>query len=554
MSEILDDILDECNQELPQFNKYLLTDFRQDQINGCISFMEMTFEESTRLFQGRVKFKGTRILSPEERINLTLSNPRITPVVEIAPTELQLVEFLFTCDDTTFAIPLYMPYLKDDCMVINGSQYYIQFALTDRVFYHISKDNGLGIKVLRAHLRFWRNMKYQFASVTGTRYSDQVIVVKAHLRSHKYTSDDIRTSLLLYPLAMLGWTNTLQRYGIQHHQITFVGYVNKEDTLHEYFQIRKATDDQEGLYVKIDKQILSTNPDEHTRVQMRVITALLYVLQYFVRNASTIYQDNVQLRKYLTNDTDMTVWRVILGSTIYGINYSSEPQICSYAEQHLDSLISYLDPHTKLKLRDIGVHVNDIYELLDYIFINMDSHVVNYTPADLSEKRINIIDLLCGTIVRRLFTKVYSFTNNNRKNRVSTPKEVESLYRIGQKSFTQLHQAGSVVAINPARYHDNYLLTVGGRKVRTTHSATSGKSGDLSGAKTKQQVNHLSSPGHRFHPSWMYVESCLIVSHTNPDVAGNINFFLDIDDKGNVLVADYAKQYQEQMLPYCITK
>lgn len=554
MTEILDDILDECNNRLPQFNKYLLNDFRKDQINGCISFMEMTFEEATRLFQGRVKFKGTRVLTPEERIQLTLSNPRFTPVVEIAPTELQLVEFLFTYDDNQFSIPLYMPYLKDNCMMINGSQYYLQFALTDRVFYHISKDNGLGIKVLRAHLRFWRNLKYPFASVTGTRYADQVLVVKAHLRSHKYTSEDIRTSLLLYPLSMVGWTNTLTRYGIRHDQITFTGYANKEDTTHEYFQIRKATDEDEGLYVKIDKQILSANPDESTRLQMRVITALLYVLQYFVKNATTMYQDNVQLRKYLTNDNDTTVWQVILGSTIYGINYSSETQICSYAEQHLDSLTTYLDPHTKLKLRDIGVFVKDIHELIDYIFINMDSHVVNYTPADLSEKRINIIDLLCGTIVRRIFTKVYSFTNNNRKNRVSTTREVESLFRIGIKSFTQLHQAGSVVAINPAKYNDNYLLIVGGRKVRTTHSATGGKSGDLAGAKTKQQVNHLSSPSHRFHPSWMYVESCLIVSHTNPDVAGNINYFLDIDTKGNVQIADYAKEYQDQMLPYCITK
>lgn len=554
MTEILDDILDECNTQLPQFNRYLLNDFRNDQIKSCISFMEMTFEEATRLFQGRVKFKGTRLLTPEERIGLTLNNPRFTPVVEIAPTELAMVEFIFTYDDTQFSIPLYMPYLKDDCMVINGSQYYLQFALTDRVFYHISKDNGLGIKVLRAHLRFWRNLKYQFASVTGTRYSDQVIIVKAHLRSHKYTSDDIRTSLLLYPLSMLGWTKTLERYGIRADQITFTGYANKEDATCEYFQIRKATDLSEGLYVKIDKQILSTNPDENTRVQMRVVTALLYVLQYFVKCVNTMYQDNVQLRKYLMSDNDTTVWQVILGSTIYGINYSSETQICSYAEQHLDSLMTYLDPHTKLKLKDIGVRINDIHELIDYIFINMDSHVVNYTPADLSEKRINIIDLLFGHIVRRIFTKVYGFTNNNRKNRVSTAREIEHLFRIGPKSFTQLHQAGSVVAINPARYNDNYLLTVGGRKVRTTHSATGSKSGDLAGGKTKQQMNHLSSPSHRFHPSWMYVESCLIVSHTNPDVAGNINYFLDIDDKGNVLIADYAKEYQDQMLPYCITK
>lgn len=554
MSEVLDSILDECNQQLPQFNRYLLKDFRESQINHCIEFMKMTFEEATRLFQGKVQFRGAKILSPEERINVTLNNPRFTPTVEIAPTELMLVEFQFLYENSPFNVHLYMPYLKDDAMVINGAKYFVQFPLTDRIFYHISKDNGLGIKVLRAHLRFWRNLRHQFVSMSGVRYGDNVIIVKAHLRNHKYALDDIKTALLLYPLSMLGWTNTLNRYGIQSHQIQFTGFWNKEDDEFEYFLIRKAEEGKEGLYVKVHKSILSTNPDESNRIQMRVVTALLYVLQYFVRCPSTMYQNNVELRKYLVSDTDTTVWQVILGKTIYGIHYSSETQVCSHAEQHLDSLKTYLDPHTKMKLREIGVYCDNIHELLDYVFINMDSHVVNYTPADLFDKRINIHDLLFGNIVRRIFTKVYGYTNNNRKNRVSTVREVDSLFRIGLKSFTQLHQSGSVVAINPATYHDNYLITVGGRKVRTTHSSSGLKSGELGGTKTKQQANHLSSPAHRFHSSWMYVEACLVVSHTNPDIAGLINHFLVIDTKGNVVVTRYAQEFHEQIAKWLVTK
>lgn len=544
----------ECNSRLPQFNRYLLKEFREEQIRRCISFTEMAFEEATRLFHGRVRYEGSRVLSPEDRIQLTLNNPRNrAPSVEIAPTELMLVSFDFRYDGTPFSIPLYMPYLKDDCMVINGSQYYIQFALTDRAFYHISKENGLGIKVLRAHLRFWRNQKHNFTSVNGIRYADQVVIVKIHQRVYKHTTDDLKTALLLYPLSMMGWKATLNRYGIDERQIQFVGHVNREDVDNEYFQIRKATDSQEGLFVKIDKAILATNPDETNRVQMRVVTSLMYILQYFTKAPTTMYQNNVELRSLLTSENDFTVWQAILGRAIYGINYG-ESQGCGHAVQHLDSLMTYLDPHTKIKLSEIGVDCRDIHDLIDYVFINMDSHVVNYTPADLSDKRINIIDLLVGTVVRRLFVRIYSFTNNNRKNRTSTPQEVESLFRVGMKSFTQLQHAGSVVAVNPSRYNDNYLLAVGARKVRTTHSSTGGKSGDFGAARTKQQVNHLSSPDHIFHPSWLYVESCLVVSHTNPDSAGSINYFLPIDTKGNVIVADYAKEYRDQMLPFCITK
>lgn len=554
MREVLDDILDECNLQLPQFNSFLLKDFREQQINKCTDFMKMTFEEVTRLFQGKVQFKGARILSPEERIAVTINNPRYPTAVEISQTELMLVEFLFQYEQSPFSVHLYMPYIKDDCMLINGTKYFVQFPLTDRIFYHISKDNGLGIKVLRAHLRFWRNLRHQFSSMAGNRYGDNVIIVKIHLRNHKYTLDDIKTALLLYPLCMLGWTETLRRYGIHSDEIQFTGVWNKEDYDYDYFQVRKPEGDKEGLYMKVHKRILSANPDESIRVQMRVVTSLLYVLQYFVRCPSTMYQDNVELRRYLTSDTDTTVWKVILGKTSYGIHYASEIQVCGHAEQHLDSLKTYLDPHTKMKLREIGVYCDNIHELLDYVFINMDSHVVNYTPADLFNKRINIHDLLSNPVVRRIFTKVYGFTNNNRKNRVTTVKDIENNFKIGSKAFTQLHQAGAAVAINPATYNDNYLLTIGARKVRTTHSSTGVKSNEIGGAKTKQQTNHLTSPAHRFHSSWMYVEACLVVSHTNPDIAGLINHFLDIDTKGNVIVSDYAQEYHEQIAKWLITK
>lgn len=549
---MLDDILEEVNECLPQFNSHLLRDFKESQINNTIEFMKMTFTEATRLFNGKVQFKGVKILSPEDRISITLNNPRFTSTVEITQTDLMLVEFTFTYENSLFHIPLFMPYMKDDAIMINGSKYYIIFALTDRIFYHISKDNGLGIKVLRAHLRFWRNLRHTFTSLNGTRYGDHVIIVKSHLRNHKYTAEDIKTALILYPLAMHGWSSTLNRYGLTVNQLQFTNIWNKEDTTFEYFQIRKPENDKVGLYLKVDKSVLSSNPDAEMKIQMRVITGLMYVLQYFVRCPQTIYQDNKELVKYLSSDTDKTVWQVILGKTFYGINYSSETQVCSHAEQHLDSLQTYLDPNTKRDLQEVGVYCENISDLLDYFFVNMDQHIVNYTPANLYEKRINIVDLLFGPIVRRIFTKVYEYTNNNKSNRTSTIKEITSLFSIGSKAFTQLNSCTSVVAGNPAQYNDNYLLTVGMRKMRTTHSSTSAARGR--GGASKQQTNHLSSAAHRYHDSWTVVESVMVVSHTHPDDAGAINPFCEIDHKGNIQIPDYAQDFGNIMQPYLITK
>lgn len=555
MVDIWSNILEKTAEQLPPFNDYLLKDFKQDQINRCPSFMEMTFNEATRLFPGNVKFVGSRILTPEERINHTLNNPKYNMSVEIAQTEMSLMEFKFLYENNPFNIYLYMPYLKDNAMTINGSKYYLQFALTDRVFYHIQRENGLGIKVLRAHLRFWRNLRYQYCSMSGIRYADHVLVVKAHLREHRCTSEDIKSALILYSLSLVGFDATLSKYGVNPAHIRFVESWDQTDTEFEYFMVRKADDDNPGLYAKVHKSILSTNPNSELKTSMRVITALMYVVQYFVRCTSTIYTNNTELIKYLMSPTDFSVWQVILGKTIYGINYASETQVCAHAEQHLESLLTYLDPHTKSELADVGCYCENIYDLLDYVFINMDVHVLNHTPANVAEKRLNTIGLLCGNLVRKLFVKVYGYTNNCKKSRVIVQREVEALFRIGVKAFAQIHTAGPVVAINPANYNDNYLLAVGARKMRATHSAAGSRSSDLSGSKGgKTSANHLSSPEHRFHSSWMYVESCLTVSHQHPDAAGNINVFCEIDQNGNILVPDYGEDFHTVMTPYLITK
>ena len=141
----------------------------------------MTFIEAAKLFEGEIKFKDYRILRPDERIHEMLDNPKYAPTIDITQTELMLVEFRFEVNKQIFSTLIYLPYLYNDAIIINGSKYYVQFALTDKVFYHISRENGLGIKVLRAHLRFWRNYRHRFQSVSGHQYSDNILIVKIHM-------------------------------------------------------------------------------------------------------------------------------------------------------------------------------------------------------------------------------------------------------------------------------------------------------------------------------------------------------------------------------------
>ena len=554
MANCWDLIIDNASKELPPFNEYLLKDYRREQIDKCISFMAMTFQEAIRLFDGEIVYRGMKILTPEERLKATLFNPKYTTsTVEVTQTELMLVEFQFEYQKEIFKTQLYLPYFVDNAIIINGAKYYIQFALTDSVFYHIVKENGIGIKVLRAHLRFWRNLRHSFVSTSGTRYTDHIIVVKAHMKPYKYTAEDVKSALVLYPLSKFGWNYTLQQYGIRNDQLSFSTNHDPNDPTYDYFEIR------EKLYLKVDKTLISTNPTIDMKIKMNVVSSIHYVLQYFTRWEATIFSNNEELIHHLTNEPNNVPWKVILGKSIYGIDYPNEIQVCGHAEQHLESLDSYLDNYTKNKLREIAVKCDTIYDLLDHVFLHMDEYVVNYSPANLYEKRVNVLDLLLGNIVRNIFHKVYKKTNNKKGGKmIADSRDVESLFKMGMKAIAQIHKCNQVVAGNPSVYNDNYLLTVGGRKVLSTHSTSSGgtkvSDGRAQGKSTgSQKANLLSSPVHRYHQSWSYVTSMLCISHQNPGVAGTINPFLAIDTMGKIVTQEYVHD-MDPLIPYLITR
>lgn len=553
-----DEIIDSASDALPKFNDYLLNVHRKEQINKCIGFMEMAFKEAIRLFNGEITYIGARVLTPEERINATLFDSKY-PVntVDVTRTELILVEFKFEYKKETCVTRLYLPYFIDNAILINGAKYYIQFALTDRVFYHITKENGIGIKVLRAHLRFTRNFRWPFISVNGIKYSDYIIILKAHNKSYSPTADDIRCALVLYPLSKFGWGHTLKQYGIKPHELQLVPTAIKDDPEFEYLEIRKSIKNGPGLYMKVSREIISTNPSTDIKTQMNCVSAIHYVLQYFVRYTKTIYTDNLQLIDLLLNDPLFTPWNIILGKTIYGINYQNELQAGGHALQHLESLDTYLDDYTNEKLKSIEVYCNNVYDLLDYVFINLDKYIVNYTPSNLYEKRVNINDLFYGNLVQSLFTRFYKKVNNKKGGKAITDmKDVEALFKMGSKGISKIYKCTQVVAGNPAVYNDSYLLTVGGRKCIATHSASPGGSkgdGKTSKSAGSQKANLMSSPVHRFHPSWAVVESILHISHQSPGIAGSINPFLQIDEKGNVIRPPYAEDI-ERLTPYLITK
>ena len=546
--DMWDRVLEQADKELPAFNEHTMNHARQDKIKEIPKYLDMVFTEAAKIYGDSVKFIGHKVLTPEESYANALNNTKYTQYVDVTRSEMCLVEFQLEYNGIPFSIPIYIPYITEDCIIINGSRYYLMFALTDKIFYHIEKDHGIGIKVLRAHLRFWRNTRIRYTTVKGRVYGDHIVIAKIHMRKYKYISEDIRTALLLYPLTRFGFKGTLKKYGINPDYVDIVNFANEHDPDFDYFCVRPDNGENEpGLYLKVHQSVLDAQQSTgENRIWIRVIITLQYLLQYFVQCKNTIYTDNVKLREYLVNDPKTHVWRVILGKTTFGINYDNEPQAENHATTHLDSLTTYIDPETKRKLNELNVHCEDVYDLIHYVDTHIDEFVANYFPSNIYNKQLNIIDLLLGNITRALFLNIFNQTNNRKGNKPFEPKEIARSMRIGMKAMSKIYTCNGVIASNPSQYNDSYILTVGCRKKRATFASTDGGNiGKVAKKKSGNDVNLIYDSAHRLHSSMLYVESLSKTQNTDPTIGGNFNPFCPLNDFGEIIKAPWI----EEILP-----
>ncbi len=561
-----DKVVDMCSNALPKFNKYTLRGYRQQQIAKIPKMLDMIFGEAVKRFgvnergEPTVKYIGHRFLAPEEVIASDAQNPKYSNYVEVLRTEQTLAEFEFEYGGDRFFTPIYIPHLSEDALIVNGSKYYVMFALTDKIFYHIVKNPGIGIKILCAHLRFWRMFRYSIRSTRGEVYGDQILGAKIHLREYQYTADDLQTALILYPLVKFGLKGTLERYGIDPSQIQIVTDVTPqdEDLNYGYFWIPITADEEaakwNGIFLKVHNDILAIAKKTNGRIKIQIVVALHYILTYFSRCKSTIYTDRHKLVQFLTEDPDFMVYKVILGKTVFGINYESEVQVAGHIQDHLQSLEIYMDPATQEKLRSIGIECKDVYDLIHYVSLHMDEYVANYFPSNVYDKQMNVLDLLLGNMVNTLFTRIYQKTNNRKGDKPFTLAQIASSLRVGAKVFNRLYLCAGLIASNPSVFNDNGLLAVLGRRKRATFSTA--RAGSNSGIRRKggSDTNLLQDPEHRTHSSLYIVESGSRTQTTDPTKSGTINGFLIVDPNGNLIIPDWLKEIAATVDQYVYTK
>ena len=501
----------------PRYDEYLLRGFMNEQIAGAAEFVSTMFGEAVRLFCGVITYNGYRVFSPERRAEYELN---AKDGCKVTTSDLLLVEYLFVYDDKEYSVPLYIPFLRNDVILIEDTNYVLQRSIREQAFSR--NANGVTIKVIRQPIPFYYNTTYRLESVSDDWMSNEFVPTTSIHRKQRTNKRKMPNETIIhYLLCKFGLVTTLARFGLTKEDCQFVSTISNDREEYRYFSARHAKNKQTiDLFLKISKEKLA-QPN---------ISKLIASILYTVSNVA-FQRHNVDA----LYEPSGAVFRIMLGRIIHG-NGVSEIQGKKKVEAHIISVDTYLDPITKNRLSSYGIVVSDIYDLLQYVFVEIEK-LSRVSHTDLYTTRIDYLEeLLVDTIVRGVYLRWYDVINRlggvaEIGSKKFNDKEIRLiLKKIPDTLITRLSDS-RVVQKSPPAYGDNALV---GRLISKMRQSGLSASGNI-----------INSPDHKLHTSQVVVESLNSYSKTNPGAAGSINPYLSITNNGSIKRPNYANEIDE---------
>ena len=514
--EVLRGVMD----EIPPFNEYMLETFPRLSVEGIPDFIMQVYKESIAiLMPNQIVAKGYRKLTPQERVQNEVR--RKDYGINIATSNLDLYEFLFEDVETGqhHGIYLYLPYMVNNLLYIDGRHYSIPKTITETVFGRTA--DSISIRVIRAPLKFSRPTTFRLESAVGTMRMKNEFVQSAHIHMKKKKDPNLYMTIINYLFAKFGFLGTLRRFNLDTDDIAFSTVIESDTEVYEYYVAKnRKGHNKDPLYLKVRHELL-----EET-LYRKLVANLLYTLTLFTfHTVDDMYDDTG------------TIFRVMMGKLISGVS-TKDAQALNDANSHIVSLDTYLDSITKRRMWRFGIKVDDIYDLLQYIFVELDAIIVNTVPQNLYNKRIDALEnILIDIFVVDIFKQVYQLEKSNK------PLSVEHVIKKISIKPRKIEEICGHLTEIPDHYNDCRLVACDLIKIRQSGLGKKGAKSSGPGAK---------SPESRFHPSIPVVETMTAFSGSNPTINGVINPYVKITENGAVVKPTWAVEIDElaKYLPY----
>ena len=275
---------------------------------------------------------------------------------------------------------------------------------------------------------------------------------------------------------------------------------------------------------KVPLNIIAWIKEDQCTVDMcNCLASLFYTMEYRPNNTNTI--EKIE---------NKTVWLVVLGI----INSGDEFAYATLAQamsNHIDSVYRYFDAPSKEKFEELGIYVNDTYELLSYLMTRTHAWLQtgNSKIIDVTNKQVSVLAEIAYAVTSAAFLLNFKY-HQMRLKRLDVPTlaEAERLCRMHIKR-------GNVFEANRSPATKS-LAVVGDRRLPCmTNLVDPTRQGSRKGNKT---ITY--SPSDATHGSLLYNMQTNRNPSSSPFGRAALNPFTRIH-KGLLLPPENLEEYNE---------
>ena len=515
-------VFSEASKQMRTFNEDLIYNYRKDGIDKIPVFLEKMFQQVMEFFNGQMTFVTYRPLSPEERVDYVINNQITKGSWSIRDTATITMRYELSFQGKPYYIYIDVPYMKHGRLVYNDTEYWPFFPIVERSGVNRTENGSIIVKVMRVPITFGRRSsdRFKIISVSGKTYPELLVTVKIHQGKNPGKKSD-HIPLVLYPLCKYGYLQTMTKYGFDPSSISLSDKFDTTDKVYEYFIMPDGR-----RYLKVKRDMLTD--------------------AYKLRMVLSLYRIFVEIPEFEESDafSDFTgYYLTVLGKFTNSKDTSMTKLLLPNAKKHLAMTDPMLDLVAKDQLRQIKCNCNDIYDLLQWMYFNIDGQLVSYDPTNLFDKKNESLDTLACRVARNIAYAQYMILNS--KKAILDRKTVEQFCkRASQRpswiAADENERSCKIFGTNPAIYNDNYLLAIGLKRCLMLESVSS------SSSHKNRKSNKSKTPPHllKAHPSQLIVTSILDIPASSPIQTGSLNPYVRVDGNGNIIKEEYASEIE----------
>jgi len=483
-----------------------------------------------------IEYLGYERLSPIEEFWTQFNNKGLKLIppnknkIDITDNTLYKVKYIFKYKDEIIERIIMLPYVRrGGILTLSGAQYYIAPVLTEYVI--SSSGNDVFARLIKDKVTYRRLDKG--IVIDGNKEVIGITVTKPY-RINKNTNKNVPISLLM--LVKYGFYGVFKRYmNIDKEDIIILKDTDPTSEQKKDFMVfesmgRKPRRLKDNDYIPHNIKIL-VKRDKVTPTVKKIIASIITTFDYinvFSRNIISAIKDK---------DTENRFWKIILGKMIYNNKKYTLDKILYDMNEFMNNLDNYIDDITKQRLKEIGIKVENYYDLLFWVIDNFERMTLEGIDrsADISNRYIDINYYIAYDLIHGFNLAMYALIKEfNRKSNV-TVKDINKIFDThwSTRKIYSLVKGGTNIAMNPIDYSgDNYYFKI-------TSSLVDQNQGQ--GVK-KSKDNNFPKSTRRIHGEDPYIGSILYISKKAPSPRFKINPYAKINEEGKFVFDKKTKQ------------